>query len=154
MTNETPPQSGTESEPVEHAETARINSFPAFSLFLGGTFAFSWALWALLLLEIVPSSVTGVLVRVGGFGPFVGAVVALAASRRSIPKWIPNIRVRIPIRWYAYALVVPPPFAVVAGAVHVVVFFIGGGQEEELGRRAFALPNTNTNANAVVDVPN
>jgi len=134
-----------------------------FAIFVVGTLAFSWGLWALLLLELVPPSATGSLVRIGGFGPFVGALVALLESGRSIREWLrSNLRVRLPARWYAYALVLPPLFIVAAGLVHatlfgasidlgavnppwfypiavVVVFFVGGGQEE-LGWRAFALP--------------
>jgi membrane protease YdiL (CAAX protease family) len=134
-----------------------------FAIFVVGTLAFSWGLWGLLLLDLVPPSATGALVRVGGFGPLVGAIVALLVSGRSIREWLrSNLRVRLPARWYAYALVLPPLFIVAAGLVHaavfgaridlgatnplwfypiavVVVFFVGGGQEE-LGWRAFALP--------------
>jgi membrane protease YdiL (CAAX protease family) len=146
-------------------EMAPPDSAPVrtFAIFVVGTLAFSWGLWALLLLELVPPSATGVLVRIGGFGPLVGAIVALLVSGRSIREWLrSNLRVRLPARWYAYALVLPPLFIVAAGLVHaavfgaridlgatnplwfypiavVVVFFVGGGQEE-LGWRAFALP--------------
>jgi membrane protease YdiL (CAAX protease family) len=141
-------------------DTAPVRTF---AIFVAGTLAFSWGLWALLLLELVSPSATGALVRIGGFGPLVGAIVALLVSGRSIREWLrSNLRVRLPARWYAYALVLPPLFIVAAGLVHatlfgaridlgainplwfypiavVVVFFVGGGQEE-LGWRAFALP--------------
>jgi len=146
-------------------EMAPPNSAPVrtFAIFVVGTLAFSWGLWGLLLLDLVSPSATGALVRIGGFGPLVGAIVALLVSGRSIREWLrSNLRVRLPARWYAYALVLPPLFIVAAGLVHaavfgaridleainplwfypiavVVVFFVGGGQEE-LGWRAFALP--------------
>ena len=72
------------------------------------------------------------------------------------------MRVRIPARWYGYALVLPPLLAGVGGLVHVVVFgasldleainplwfypvavvlvFLVGGGQEELGWRGFAQP--------------
>jgi membrane protease YdiL (CAAX protease family) len=146
-------------------DTPAPDSVPVrtFAIFVVGTLAFSWGLWALLLLDLVPPSATGALVRIGGFGPFVGALVALLASGWSIRQWLrANLRVRLPTRWYLCALVLPPLFIVAAGLVHatlfgaridlgamnplwfypiavVVVFFVGGGQEE-LGWRAFALP--------------
>jgi len=98
-----------------------------------------------------------------GFGPLVGALIALSAADRSVREWFQsNLRVRIPARWYAYALVLPPLLVGAAGVVHVVVFgasldldainplwvypiavaivFLVGGGQEELGWRAFALP--------------
>ena len=153
-----------------HTYTAETESNPpkstqmrTFAVFVVGTLTFSWGLWGLLLLNLVPSSATGALVRIGGFGPFVGALIALLVSGCSIHEWLrSNLRVRLPARWYAYALVLPPLFIMVAGLIHatlfgasidlgalnplwfypiavVVVFFVGGGQEE-LGWRAFALP--------------
>jgi membrane protease YdiL (CAAX protease family) len=117
----------------------------------------------LLLVGDVPASATGLLVRVGGFGPVVGAVLALFVSGHSIRTWLrSNLRFRLPCRWYVVALVLPPGLITAAGVVHAlgfgaqfdlrglpplwfypigltVVFFVGGGQEE-LGWRAFALP--------------
>jgi membrane protease YdiL (CAAX protease family) len=147
------------------SDKATPDSVPlrTFAVFVVGTLAFSWGLWGLLLLDLVSPSATGALVRVGGFGPLVGAIVALLVSDWSIREWLrSNLRVRLPARWYVYALVLPPLFIVAAGLVHaavfgaridlgainplwfypiavVVVFFVGGGQEE-LGWRAFALP--------------
>jgi membrane protease YdiL (CAAX protease family) len=134
-----------------------------FVLFVAGTLAFSWGLWALPLLGLIPSSSMGILARVGGFGPLVGALVALTATDRSVRTWLrSNLRVRIPVRWYAWALVLPPFLVGIAGVVHVVIFgasvdldainplwvypiavvivFLIGGGQEELGWRAFALP--------------
>lgn len=162
MPTETP---HTDAEPTTGtpAERTAEDSLRAFAVFVAGTLAFSWGLWGLLLLELVPSSTTGVLVRVGGFGPLVGALLALRRSGGGVRGWFAsNLRVRVPLRWYARALVLPPLFVGLAGLVHVVVFgasldldavaplwfypvavvvvaLVGGGQEE-LGWRAFALP--------------
>jgi membrane protease YdiL (CAAX protease family) len=134
-----------------------------FAIFVVGTLAFSWGLWALLFLNLLPSSTLDILARVGGFGPLVGALVALYATGRSVRGWLrSNVRIRIPLRWFGWALVLPPLFIGLAGVVHVVafgasidldainplwfypvavvvVFLVGGGQEE-LGWRGFALP--------------
>jgi len=163
MTKETPAHADGESTTGEHAGLGGRDALRPFALFVAGTLAFSWALWALPLLGLVPSSAMGVLARVGGFGPLVGALVALTVADRSVREWLrSNLRVRIPARWYACALVLPPLLVGAAGVVHVVVFgasldldainplwfypvavvivsLVGGGQEE-LGWRAFALP--------------
>ncbi|RLM53443.1 CPBP family intramembrane metalloprotease [Halobellus sp. Atlit-31R] len=171
MTEKTP--TSTNAEPTaEERTSAEDDALQVFALFVTGTLTFSWGLWILPLLGIVPSSSMGVLARVGGFGPFVGALVALTAEGRSIRMWLrSNIRIQIPARWYASALVLPPLLVVAAGVVHValfgarleldainplwvypvavvVVFLIGGGQEE-LGWRAFALPALQTRYSAV-----
>jgi membrane protease YdiL (CAAX protease family) len=163
MTTEIPTHGDAESTPGEGAAIDRDDALRSFALFVAGTLAFSWGLWALPLLGLVPSSSMGVLARVGGFGPFVGALVALTASGRSVREWLrSSLRVRIPARWYAYALVLPPLFAGIGGLVHVVVFgasidlgainplwfypvavvvvFLVGGGQEELGWRGFAQP--------------
>lgn len=92
------------------SDTTTPDSAPVrtFAVFVVGTLAFSWGLWGLLLLDLVSPAATGALVRVGGFGPLVGAIVALLVSGRSIREWLrSNLRVRLPARWYAYALVLP-----------------------------------------------
>ncbi|WP_265110008.1 CPBP family intramembrane glutamic endopeptidase [Halosolutus halophilus] len=127
------------------------------------TFAFSWGLWTPLLVGLAPSSLTVPLIMLGGFGPFVGALITLRFTGRSIRGWLrSNLRYRIPLRWYAIALAVPPLFILVGSVVYVSVFdasfaldelaslwmfplalvlafFLGGGQEE-LGWRGFAQP--------------
>ena len=134
-----------------------------FGLFVSGTLAFSWGLWTLLVFELVPSSMTVPLIMLGGFGPFMGAVVTLRLTGRRIRRWLrSNLRYRIPLRWYVLALALPPVFIVSASVVYVtffdasyafsevpalwmfpiglvMTFFLGGGQEE-LGWRGFAQP--------------
>jgi membrane protease YdiL (CAAX protease family) len=158
MTNETPTH-------ADAGQRAGIgdDALRTFALFLGGTLVFSWGLWAFPALGILPPSSMDVLVRVGGFGPLVGALVALTATDRSVRTWVrSNLRVRILARWYAFALALPLLLVGVVGVVHVVVFrasldlgainplwvypiavvvvFLIGGGQEELGWRAFALP--------------
>ncbi len=134
-----------------------------FGIFVTSTFAFSWGLWTPLLVGLAPSSLTVPLIMLGGFGPFVGALITLRFTGRSIRGWLrSNLRYRIPLRWYAIALAVPPLFILVGSVVYVSVFdasfaldelaslwmfplalvlafFLGGGQEE-LGWRGFAQP--------------
>jgi membrane protease YdiL (CAAX protease family) len=163
MTTETRTHADAERTAGEDAGIDGDDALRTFVLFVAGTLAFSWGLWALPLLGIVPSSSMEILARVGGFGPLVGALVALTATDRGVRTWLrSNLRVRIPARWYAWALVLPPFLVGIAGVVHVVVFgaslnlgainplwvypiavvvvFLVGGGQEELGWRAFALP--------------
>ena len=145
------------------AEASAWVHWRAFGSFVASTLAFSWGLWSLLLFELVPSSLTVPLIMLGGFGPFVGALVTLRLTGRSVREWFrANLRYRIPIRWYAIAIGLPPLFIVGASVVYVTVFggsfalhevvplwlfplglaltfFLGGGQEE-LGWRGFAQP--------------
>ena len=134
-----------------------------FGLFVSGTLAFSWGLWTLLVFEVVPSSMTVPLIMLGGFGPFVGAVVALRLTGRPIRTWLQsNLRYRIPLRWYVVALALPPALIVSSSVVYVTLFdasyafaeiqplwlfpvgfvvtFLLGGGQEELGWRGFAQP--------------
>ena len=60
-------------------------------VFLAGTLAFSWGLWMLLFVDLVPSSALGILARVGGFGPLVGALVALYATGESAQSDLPLV---------------------------------------------------------------
>jgi membrane protease YdiL (CAAX protease family) len=163
MTTETRTHADAERTAGEDAGIDGDDALRTFVLFVAGTLAFSWGLWALPLLGIIPSSSMGILARVGGFGPLVGALAALIATDRSVRTWLrSNLRIRISARWYAWALVLPPLLVGVAGLVHVVVFgasldldainplwfypiaviivFLVGGGQEELGWRAFALP--------------
>jgi membrane protease YdiL (CAAX protease family) len=145
------------------AEASAGAHWRTFGIFVASTLAFSWGLWSPLLFELVPSSLTVPLIMLGGFGPFVGALVTLRLTGRSIREWLrANLRYRIPLRWYAVAIGLPPVFIVAASVVYVTVFggsyafdevvplwmfplglaltfFLGGGQEE-LGWRGFAQP--------------
>ena len=157
-----PSPDATGDDPDATAETTD-DTLRVFALFTVGTLGFSWGLWALVFANLVPSSSLGLLARVGGFGPLVGALLALSVTGRSIREWVSSsVRIRIPPRWFGWAIVLPPLFVGLAGLVHVVlfgasvdldsinplwfypiavlvVFFVGGGQEE-LGWRGFALP--------------
>jgi membrane protease YdiL (CAAX protease family) len=144
-------------------QSSSAGHWRTFGLFVASTLAFSWGLWALLLFELVPSSLTTPLIMLGGFGPLVGALVTLRLTGRSVRVWLrSSLRFRIPRRWYALALAVPPLLIVAGSVVYVTVsgasfaldelaplwlfplalvltFFLGGGQEE-LGWRGFAQP--------------
>jgi len=144
-------------------ESSGTGHWRAFGIFVASTFAFSWGLWIPLLFGQAPSSLTTPLIILGGFGPFVGALITLRFTGRSIREWLrSNLRYRIPLRWYAIALAVPPLFIIAGSVVYVSVFdasfaldelapiwmfplalvltfFLGGGQEE-LGWRGLAQP--------------
>ena len=116
----------------EDAEIDGDDALRTFVLFVAGTFASSWGFWALPLLGIVPSSSMGIIARVGGFGPLVGALV--------LPPFLVGIAgvVHVVVFGASVDLDAINPLWVYPIAV-VVVFLVGGGQEE-LGPRAFALP--------------
>ena len=127
------------------------------------TYLFSWSVWTVMAIGILPESFNPILGRLGGFGPLVGALGVLWLSERSIRKWAKsNLKVRLRFRWYGYALLLPVLLIAAGGIVHallfggtlglgslppfwaypinlLIVFFIGGGQEE-FGWRGFALP--------------
>lgn len=127
------------------------------------TYLFSWGIWTVMASGVFPQSFDAILGRLGGFGPLVGALGVLWLSDWSVREWFTsNVTVRLPLRWYGYALFVPLLLVGGGGLVHatlfgetigldsltpfwvypinlLIVFFIGGGQEE-LGWRGFALP--------------
>jgi len=134
-----------------------------FGSFVAGTLAFSWGLWTPLLVDAVPPSTTVPLIALGGFGPFVGALVTLRRSGGSVREWLrSSLRYRISLRWYALAIALPPLFVVGSSVLYVTVFdaayafarvarvglfplglavtFVVGGGQEELGWRGFAQP--------------
>ena len=137
--------------------------WPIFGMFVVATLVYSWGLWALLVFNLVPSSATTPLILLGGFGPFVGALVTLRLTGLSIRKWLlSNLRIRIPLRWYVLAIALPPVLIISSSIIYVSVFnatyafeeiaalwmfplglaltfFVGGGNEE-LGWRGFAQP--------------
>lgn len=134
-----------------------------FGIFVLATLLYSWGLWALLVFNLVPSSATTPLILLGGFGPVVGALVTLSLTGWSIRKWLrSNLLVRIPLRWYALAIGLPPVLIIGSSIIYVsafnatyafeemvalwmfllglvLTFFVGGGNEE-LGWRGIAQP--------------
>jgi membrane protease YdiL (CAAX protease family) len=162
MSSQNRVETGSVAASVDQASST-AGHWRTFGLFVASTLAFSWGLWTLLVFELVPTSMTVPLIVLGGFGPLVGALVTLRLTGRSIRTWLrSNLRYRIPLRWYALALVLPPLFIVGASVVYVVVFdasfafaeiaalwlfplglaltFVVGGGQEELGWRGFAQP--------------
>lgn len=162
--------SGQKPSPLREAlSTGSWRTFVAFTAF---TYLFSWSLWVAMAAGVLPESLDGALIRIGGFGPFVGALGVLWLSDRSLQAWFTaNVGLRVPLRWYGYALVIPPVLVGVGGLVHaavldgtlaldalpplwaypinlLIVFFVGGGQEE-LGWRAFALPEAQRHLSAL-----
>jgi membrane protease YdiL (CAAX protease family) len=159
------PETGVEGGTVvaDVRESSVTGHWRAFGVFVAGTLAFSWGLWSLLLFEVVPAAATVPLIMLGGFGPFVGALLALRLTGRRVRTWLrSNLRYRIPVRWYVLAVGLPPVLVVVSSVVYVtafggtyaldelvpvwvfgvgfvLTFFLGGGQEE-LGWRGFAQP--------------
>ncbi|MFC7228456.1 CPBP family intramembrane metalloprotease [Salinirubellus salinus] len=159
------PETGIEGGTVvtDVRESSVTGHWRVFGVFVVGTLAFSWGLWTLLLFAVVPSSATVPLIMLGGFGPFVGALLALRLTGRSVRTWLrSNLHYRIPVRWYVLAVLLPPLLIVVSSVVYVtafggtyaldelvpvwtfglglvLTFFLGGGQEE-LGWRGFAQP--------------
>lgn len=161
------------STPTDADRSVEFPAVRGFAVFVLGTLGFSWSLWALLVADLVPQSATTPLILVGGFGPFVGALLTLRVQGASIRAWLrSNLRLRLPVRWYLVALLLPPLLVGLAGLVHatvfgarldlgslpsawvypaglVLVFFVGGGQEE-LGWRAFAVPALQERFSALV----
>lgn len=159
------PETGVEGGTVvtDVRESSMTGHWRAFGIFVAGTLAFSWGLWSLLLFEVVPSAATVPLIMLGGFGPFVGALLALRLTGRSVRTWLrSNLRYRIRVRWYLLAVGLPLVLVVGSSVVYVtafggsyafdelvpvwvfglgfvLTFFLGGGQEE-LGWRGFAQP--------------
>lgn len=134
-------------------------------LFVGVTYVVSWACWAPLLSGVASqdTATRTLLTLLGGFGPAVGAVVALAVTGRPIRRWLRRLFVvRDRGRWYALALVIPPVVLLTAAVLHtlfrpvsfglrtdvallgyvlsvVSIAALGGGQEE-FGWRGYLLP--------------
>lgn len=124
-------------------------------------YAMSWSLWSLA--SLTGAAVSFVLVVAGGFGPAAAAAVMLGFTGRSLREWLRSIVAwRVPLRFYAYALLLPAglqlgmnaalamggaavdwaslpgrlPGYVASVAIIAVLF---GGMEEP-GRRGYALP--------------
>ncbi|KAB1190457.1 CPBP family intramembrane metalloprotease [Haloferax sp. MBLA0076] len=145
------------------SESPESRHWYTFGIFVASTLTYSWGLWALLVFGIVPASATTPLILLGGFGPFVGALVTLRLTGLSVRTWLrSNLRYRLSLRWYALAVVLPPILIVASSIIYVTVFdasyafdelaalwmfplglaltFAVGGGNEELGWRGFAQP--------------
>lgn len=69
-------------------------------------YVMSWSLWSLA--SLTGAAVSFVLVVAGGFGPAVAAAVMLRCTGRSLREWVRSIVAwRVPLRFYAYALLLP-----------------------------------------------
>jgi membrane protease YdiL (CAAX protease family) len=131
--------------------------------FVVATYAFSWLAWVAGFVAFDGGALGFASVVVGGFGPMAGAVAVTWLRGESLRAWLaPQLRLRVPLRWYLVALAIPVSFTVAytayLAAVGVslqpailverlptflgslaFVFVLGGGQEE-FGWRAFMLP--------------
>jgi membrane protease YdiL (CAAX protease family) len=127
--------------------------------FVALAYVLSWLTWLPALLGFGGAAA----VVVGGFGPLVAAVVVTRYTGDSVRAWArPIARWRVPVRYYLYALGLPP---LLYGLVDIVLALLGyevdpsllaerapaylatlvlvavlGGGLEEPGWRGFALP--------------
>jgi membrane protease YdiL (CAAX protease family) len=140
------------------------------ALFLIVTFAITWGAWA----PLIPAARAGtlrfpdplflVLLFLGGFGPAIGAYLAVFATRARAPVAEFHSRLfrwRLPARWYLAAFAIPVGLALVgilianlvepgfAGTLQLMPWFlfvpllllmVVGGGVEELGWRGVAQP--------------
>jgi membrane protease YdiL (CAAX protease family) len=125
-------------------------------------FAISWTLWIPWALGAEGVVVT-TLFLLGGFGPLIAAAVVTRATGTSVRAWLRGLwRWQAPVRWYVYALGLPPLVMVGVNAalvaagrevdlaplgerllaypVSLVFIALVGGGLEEPGWRGFALP--------------
>jgi membrane protease YdiL (CAAX protease family) len=130
--------------------------------FFAFAYAFTWLLWTPAALD-VGGALAQLAFVVGIWGPALGAALITWYTGGSLRDWArPILRWRVPLRWYAVALAVPPllmlvpgvaliaireetDFSVVAGNLVgflpslLFIMLLGGGNEEP-GWRGFALP--------------
>ena len=130
--------------------------------FFAIAFAISWTLW-------VPWTLGGrgpavqILFLLGGLGPIAAAAIVVRSTGGSVRSWLRGMwRWRAPLRWYVYALGLPPIVmlganaalalsgreldvggiggAAVAYPASLLFIAVAGGGLEEPGWRGFALP--------------
>ena len=134
-------------------------------IFIGGAYLISWIFWLPLIFMEAEGLVKIILRIIGGYGPFLSAIVVVKISkdRKSVVFWLKNIfKFRIGIKNYVYAIVIPllilfltfiitiligdltldfslmaPVWAYPIFLVYII--FLAGGQEEP-GWRGFLLP--------------
>ena len=93
----------------------RVNRYP-LSTFFALAYALSWWPWILYVFDLSPQPIVG-------FGPFLAAVIVLGITRgkggivkllRQMVQW------RVPLKWYAVALLLPVAIAVAATGVNLL----------------------------------
>ena len=148
----------------------RLSPTRSAVFFTINAFAISWLCWLPLVasergLNLIPLSVSPLLVVLGTFGPFLSAVtmVARRSGFRGLGQFISQaFRWRVGVHWYAAALLAPAAIRLVVIAVHIwkggsvsdlsdsarwlaipstflIVLLIGGPTGEEFGWRGFLL---------------
>jgi len=153
---------------MTNRDTTPIRSVVAFYI---GAIAISWSCWLLVIaaekgLVTLPGGASGSLVLIGGFGPLFSAVAMTGQSsgRRGLLALLnQGVRWRVPLRWYAAALLLPPllRFAVLGlhflkggtfpglteadrwlafPATFAFVLILGGPLGEEVGWRGYSQP--------------
>ncbi|HKV31768.1 MAG TPA: CPBP family intramembrane glutamic endopeptidase [Candidatus Dormibacteraeota bacterium] len=148
----------------------RLSPTRSAVFFTINAFAISWLCWLPLVasergLNLIPLSVSPLLVLLGTFGPFFSAVtiVARRSGFRGLGQFLGQaLRWRVGVRWYAYALLAPAAVRLAVVALHIskggsvsdlsdpalwlaipstflIVLLIGGPTGEEFGWRGFLL---------------
>lgn len=91
------------------------------------TFLISWPIWLIGNL-FLPRELTIITLIIGGFGPFVSAIliIRLSEGRESLTKWLRSLfNFRIHLFWYLLGGILAP-FAI--ASVHHLVYIAMGGQ--------------------------
>jgi membrane protease YdiL (CAAX protease family) len=148
----------------------RLSPTRSAVFFTINAFAISWLCWLPLIasergLNLIPLSVSPLLILLGTFGPFFSAVtmVARRSGFRGLGQFLGQaLRWRVGVQWYAVALLAPAAIRLVVIALHIVkggsisdlsdpslwlaipstfliVLLIGGPTGEEFGWRGFLL---------------
>jgi membrane protease YdiL (CAAX protease family) len=148
----------TSRQPTSAARGGFVSRHP-FAAFVALAYAISWTLWG-----IAIAGGGDVPFLLGVFGPMAAAVIVLRRTGGSLRDWLHSLaRWRVPLRWWAYALLLP---AVLYGVVSAILQLLGspvdwslavdrapsyaatwlfvlalGGALEEPGWRGFGLPH-------------